>query len=296
MADYFDLMKLFVATAECPSLAAAARKLGLSSASVSRGLTELETRLGSQLVERTTRALALTEQGRLFHAEAKRILADVEAAENALASQRAAPKGRLMIATPSLIGRSWLGPLLPEFLAAYPELELHILLLDRPVHLVEEGIDAALHIGALKDSDLIARKLGEIRMMVCAAPAYIAEYGMPEAPADLAQHRCLLFADASAAPEWRFRDANGRDVNILPPARLSTNALDLAVRAARDGCGLVRAPSWQIAADLKRGVLVPVLESYERPPAPLHVVFTKARSHLPKLRVFLDFLADHRIF
>jgi DNA-binding transcriptional LysR family regulator len=296
VADYFDLMRLFVATAECSSLAAAARKLGLSSASVSRGLTELETRLGSRLVERTTRALGLTEQGRLFYSEVKRILADVEAAENALALQSAAPKGRLTIATPSLIGRFWLGPLVAEFLAAYPDLDLNVLLLDRPVHLIEEEIDVALHIGALQDSDLIAQKLGDIRMIVCAAPAYIAQYGMPEQPEDLAQHRCLVFADAAAAPEWRFRATNGRNIVVFPPARLTTNALDLTVQAALDGCGLVRAPSWQIATALTRGALVPVLESYERPPAPLHLVFTKARSHLPKLRVFRDFLAERRIF
>lgn len=296
MADYFDLMKLFVATAECQSLAAAARKLGLSSASVSRGLSEIETRLGSQLVERTTRALALTEQGRLFYSEAKRILADVEAVENSLASQRRAPKGRLTVATPSLIGRFWLGSLVAQFLTAYPDLDLNVLLLDRPVHLIEEDIDAALHIGGLKDSDLIAHKLGDIRMIVCAAPSYIAQNGMPEQPDDLAQHRCLVFADVAAAPEWRFRAPNGRNIAIMPPARLTTNALDLAVQAALDGCGLVRAPSWQIAAALKRGALVPVLESYERPPAPLHLVFTKARSHLPKLRVFCDFLAAHKIF
>jgi DNA-binding transcriptional LysR family regulator len=296
MADYFELMKLFVTTAECPSLAAAARKLGLSSASVSRGLADIETRLGSRLIERTTRALALTEQGRLFYGEAKRILADVAAAENALASQRQAPKGRLTVATPSLIGRFWLGPLVAEFLIAYPDLDLNVLLLDRPVHLIEEGIDAALHIGALKDSDLIAQKLGDIRMIVCASPSYIAQYGMPEQPDDLTQHRCLVFADVAAAPEWRFRAANGRNMSIIPPARLSTNALDLAVQAALDGCGFVRAPSWQIAAALKRGALVPVLESYERPPAPLHLIFTKARSHLTKLRVFRDFLADHRSF
>ncbi len=289
-------MKLFVATAECQSLAAAARKLGLSSASVSRGLSEIETRLGSQLVERTTRALALTEQGRLFYSEAKRILAEVEAAENALASQRQTPKGRLTVATPSLIGRFWLGPLVAEFLSAYPDLDLNVLLLDRPVHLIEEDIDAALHIGALKDSDLIAHKLGDIRMIVCAAPSYIAQNGMPEQPDDLAQHRCLVFADVAAAPEWRFRTGNGRNMAIMPPARLTTNALDLAVQAALAGCGLVRAPSWQIAAALNRGALVPVLESYERPPAPLHLVFTKARSHLPKLRVFCDFLAAHKIF
>jgi DNA-binding transcriptional LysR family regulator len=296
VADYFDLMRLFVATTECPSLAAAARKLGLSSASVSRGLTELETRLASRLVERTTRALALTEQGRLFYGEAKRILADVEAAENAVASQNATPKGRLTVATPSLIGRFWLGPLVADFLSAYPDLDLNVLLLDRPVHLIEEEIDAALHIGALRDSDLVAQKLGDIRMIVCAAPAYIAQYGMPEQPEDLAQHRCLVFADAAAAPEWRFRAANGRNIAILPQARLTTNALDLAVQAALEGCGLVRAPSWQIAAALARGALVPVLESFERPPAPLHLVFTKARSHLPKLRVFRDFLTDRRIF
>ncbi len=296
MADYFDLMKLFVATAENGSLAAAARKLGVSSASVSRGLTELEVRLGVKLVERTTRALALTEQGRRFHEDVRRILAEVDAAQDALHEKQGTPAGRLAISAPSLLGRFWLGPLLPTFLDAYPQVTLDLSLLDRSVHLIEEGFDAALQIGKLENSDLIARKLGDIRMIVCAAPAYLQHHGIPQSPEELQDHRCLVFADPAAAPEWRFRRKDGRNVTILPPARLCSNALDLVVAAAIDGAGLVRAPAWQIAAAVKSGRLTPVLEAYERPPAPLHIVFTKARSHLPKLRVFVDFVFAHRAF
>lgn len=296
MADYFELMKLFAACAESPSLAAAARRLGLSSASVSRGMTELETRLGTTLIERTTRALVLTEQGRLFYEDVKRILGEIEAAENALASKLARPTGRLALATPSLIGRYWLGPLLPQFLEANPDLRIDLLLLDRPVHLVEESLDAALHIGHLEDTDLIARKLGEIRMIVCAAPAYLARRGVPEHPEDLMRHECLVFADTGAAPEWRFQTAEGRKIAIVPPARLRSNALDLVVAAAMEGGGLVRAPSWQVADALADGRLLPVLKAYERPPAPLNLLFTKARSHLPKVRALVDFLSAHRRF
>lgn len=296
MADYFDLMKLFVVTAESPSLASAGRKLGLSSASVSRGMTELETRLGTALVERTTRSLALTEQGRLFYEDVKRILAEIEAAENALTFELEVPVGRLCISAPSLLGRFWLGPLLPQFLRQHKRVTIDLLLLDRPVHLIEEALDAALHIGHLEDSELIARKLGDIRMVVCAAPAYLAKHGLPQTPEDLMRHECLVFADAGAAPEWRFQAKDGRKITIAPPARLRSNALDIVAAAALQGTGLVRAPSWQVAAAIASGRLAPVLEDYERPAAPLHVVFTKARSRLPKLRAFVDFLFTNRKF
>ncbi|TAL77672.1 MAG: LysR family transcriptional regulator [Beijerinckiaceae bacterium] len=289
-------MRWFAVTAESASLASAARKLGLSPATVSRGLTELETRLGAKLVERTTRSLALTEQGRLFQEDARRILVEIEAAEEALSARQKAPAGRLAISAPSLLGRAWLAPLLPEFLATYPRISVDLLLLDRPVRLVEEGLDAALVVGRLESSGLIARKLGDIRMIVCAAPSYLAARGVPETPEDLAHHECLIFADAGAAPEWRFKTGGGERTTIVPPARLTSNALDVVVAAAVQGRGLVRAPLWQVAADLAAGRLVSVLENYERPPAPLHIVFTKTRAGLPKLRAFVDFIFAGRRF
>lgn len=289
MADYFELMKVFIAIAESPSLAAAARKLGVSAATVSRSVTDLETRLKAALVERTTRSLALTEQGRLFYEDAKHILGQVEDAENTVASKLKTPGGRLALSAPSLLGRFWIGPLLPQFLASYPGLAVDLLLLDRPVNLIEEGLDAVIHIGHLEDSELLARKLGDIRMVVCGAPSYLATHGTPRTPDDLRAHECLVFADAGTTAEWRFQ-AKDRTIALVPPSRLRSNALDLVVDAARQGAGLVRAPSWQVAADIADGRLVAVLEDYERPTAPLHIIFTKKRSGLPKLRAFVDFL------
>lgn len=173
---------------------------------------------------------------------------------------------------------------------------LDLLLLDRPLHLVEEALDAAIHIGHLEDSDLLARKLGDIRMVVCGTPSYLAKHGVPQRPEDLMDHECLVFADAGAAPEWRFQSSDGRKIAIAPRARLRSNALDLVIAAALQGGGLVRAPSWQIAAEIASGRLTPVLEAYERPAAPFHVIFTKARSRLPKLRAFVEFLAANRNF
>ena len=177
-------------------------------------------------------------------------------------------------------------------LAQNPLLSLELRLLDRPIRLIEEGIDAALQIGTLADSALIARKLGEIRLLLCAAPAYLTAHPPLQAPQDLADHACLVFSDADEAAEWRFSapGAPDRKITIRPQPRLRANALDVVVEAARAGAGLVRAPSWQIAAHLASGALVPVLPEYEPAPVPLHVVFAEPGSRAPKIRALLDFL------
>ena len=289
--DRFEAMAVFVKVAEASSLSEAARGLGLSLTSVSRQLTALEARLGVRLVVRTTRRLALTEEGRLYHAQARRILAEVEEAELALTAQQAEPTGRLHVGAPTLIGRLRLAPLLPEILTRHPRLAVDLTLTDRSVDLVEDGIDVAIRIGRQPDSSLIARRLGSIRMQVCAAPGYLARRGTPQTPADLAGHDCLVFAEAPGAAAWPFQMAAGR-VMVPIPARIRANSLDAVVAAALGGAGLVRAPSWQIADSIAAGRLLPVLTEFERPAAPVQALFLPNRLLSPKIRLFVDLLAE----
>ena len=288
--DRFEAMAVFVAVAEAGSLSAAARELGLSLTSVSRQLAALEDRLGTRLILRTTRRLALTEAGRLYREQARRILSEVEEAEQALTAHQSEPSGRLHVAAPTLIGRLKLAPLLPEVLARHPRLSIDLTLTDRPVDLVEDGIDLAIRIGRLPDSSLIVRRLGHIRMQVCAAPGYLARRGEPAAPEDLAGHDCVVFAAAPGPVSWPFQTPAGR-VTVPVAARIRANDLDAAVAAALAGAGLVRAPSWQVADLLAAGRLKPVLTAYERPSTPVQALFLPSRLLSPKIRLFADVLA-----
>lgn len=288
--DRFAAMAVFVKVAEAGSLSAAARGLGLSLTSVSRQLAALEARLGMRLVIRTTRRLALTEAGRLYHDQARRILGEVEEAEQALTAHQSEPVGRLHVAAPTLIGRLKLAPLLPDFLARHSGLAVDLTLTDRPVDLVEDGVDLAIRIGRLPDSSLIVRRLGGIRMRVCAAPGYLARRGAPAVPEDLAGHDCVVFATAPGPVSWPFRTPAG-SVTVPVAARIRANDLDAAVAAALAGAGLVRAPSWQVADLVAAGRLKPVLIGYERPSTPVQALFLPSRLLSPKIRLFTDFLA-----
>ncbi|WP_395676313.1 LysR family transcriptional regulator [Inquilinus sp.] len=287
----FEAMAVFVKVAEAGSLSAAGRELGLSLTSVSRQLAALEEQLGTRLVLRTTRRLALTEAGRLYHEQARHILGEVAEAEQALTAPESAPTGRLHVSAPTLIGRLKLAPLLPEFLARHPGLAIDLTLTDRPVDLVEDGIDLAIRIGRLPDSSLVMRRLGGIRMRICAAPDYLAHCGEPAVPEDLAGHDCVVFATVPGPISWPFQTAAGR-VMVPVTARLRANDLDAAVAAALAGAGLVRAPSWQVADLVAAGRLVPVLAAYERPSAPVQALFLPSRLLSPKIRLFADFLAE----
>jgi DNA-binding transcriptional LysR family regulator len=252
----------------------------------------LEQALGTRLVERTTRHLALTESGLLYYERAKQILEEVDEAERGLTAQSDIASGRLHVSAPSLLGRLRLGPILPFYLAAQPRVSIDLLLVDRPVRLADEGIDVALRVGPLQDSGLIVRKLDDIQLVVCAAPDYLRRRGEPLAPEDLAEQDCLAFGDRPGVAEWSFQDdAMRRSLRI--PTRICANDFDTLVSAALAGAGLVRVPSWQVAHHLADGRLKVVLEAYQRPPAPLSVLTPRSRLLLPKVRAFVDFLQQH---
>jgi DNA-binding transcriptional LysR family regulator len=287
--DKLAAMRVFVKIAEAGSLSAAGRQRGLPLNSVSRQLIALEEMLGTTLVERTTRHLSLTEAGRLYHERAKEILAEVAEAELGLTAQTGVASGRLHVSSPSLLGRMRLSPTLPIFLAEQTQVSIDLMLVDRPIRIAEEGIDVALQVGPLEDSGLIARKLDDIQLVVCAAPDYLRRRGEPATPDDLIEQDCLGFGDVPGVAEWSFQDGAERKA-IRISTRLWANDLDALVRAALAGAGLVRVPSWQVAHLLADGRLRIVLGAYQRPPTPLTVLTLRNRLRLPKVRAFVDFL------
>jgi DNA-binding transcriptional LysR family regulator len=287
--DRFDAMTVFARVVEAGSLSAAARSIPMSLTSVSRHLAALEQRLGTQLLRRTTRHLSLTDEGRLVYERAKTILSELQEMEMTISASRSEPSGRLRVSAPVLIGRLLIAPQLPAFLARHPLVDIDLLLIDRAVNLVEEDIAVAVRVGRLPDSSLVARRLAEIRMVVCAAPSYLARRGRPTAPADLRQHDCLVFSDTLGPIEWRFQSPKGR-ISVKVRGRLCVNNLDAVVSAAIGGAGIARVPSWQVSADMSAGRLEALLTHYERPATPVHAVFQHSKVSSAKIRAFIDYL------
>jgi DNA-binding transcriptional LysR family regulator len=289
--DRVAAMTTFVRVVQAGSLSAAARSLDMSLPSVSRQIDWLEEHLGTRLLVRTTRHLTLTEGGGTYYEQAKRILAAIEEAEITLSAQHATPSGRLIVSAPVLLGRLHLAPLVPEFLARFPRLTVDLLLLDRIVNLVEEGIDVAIQPGPLEDSALIARKLGAFRRVVCAAPSYLQRRGEPKQPQDLENHDCIVFTLLDSAQEWCFRTEAG-DVKVPVSGRLRANNHDATVVAALGGAGLALGPSWMVRDDILAGRLIPVLQDFEPRATEVYALFAHLHLMSAKVRAFTDFLVE----
>lgn len=234
--------------------------------------------------------LALTDAGRTYYASAKRLLAEVDEVEHGLTAEAAQPAGRLRVTSPTLFGRVHLMPLLAEFLVRYPRVILDVSLMDRPVSLVEEGIDLSIIVGELDDSSLISRRLGAIRWVLSAAPDYLERRGFPATLADLATHDCLIYSQQSNADEWRMMD-KGAVVRIRVPVRMRSNTLDGVVTAAVQGAGVVLAPAWAVAEHAANGRLKLLLRQHEMPARPINAILTHNRLLAGKVRTLLDFLA-----
>ncbi|WP_244069049.1 LysR family transcriptional regulator [Bradyrhizobium sp. Ce-3] len=285
-------MAAFVRAVETGSLSAAARSLPSSLTSVSRQISALEEHFGTRLLLRTTRQLVLTDDGRMLYERAKSILGEVREIEAMLARDPHQPSGRIRLSSPSLIGRLVIAPLLVEFLRRYPALSVDLLLIDRAVDMVEEDIHLAIRIGRLRDSQLVTRKLTDLQMIVCASPDYLERRGEPRTPDELSSHDCLVFSDSPGSAEWRFADGSKTGRKFRISGRLWMNSLDALVGAARDGAGIVRAPSWQVQADLASGRLKRLLIDHEPAPTPLHLMLQPSRLASPKIRAFVDYLVE----
>lgn len=285
--DRLQAMGVFARVAELGGLAAAGRALDLSPAAVTRAIAALEAHLGARLLIRTTRRVRLTEAGRTYLADVRRILAEIAEAEAAAAGSHGMARGVLRITAPTQFGRLHLGPLLPEFLDRYPEVELELLLVDRVVDLVEEGIDMALRIGAPGQGSLTALELGRVRRVVVGAPAYLARRGEPRDPSDLAAHRLIAPTSLMRGNVWDFV-VDGMPCALPVRAPLRTSQPDMAIDAALAGYGLTRVPIYQVAAALGRGDLRIVLAGFEAPPLPVSLVTVEGRRAAARLRVFID--------
>jgi DNA-binding transcriptional LysR family regulator len=287
--DRLRAMNAFVAVAEAEGFAAAAKRVGMSPPAITRAVAALEEHLGTRLFKRTTRAVRLSEAGVRFLADCKRILGEIEEAESSAAGAHAAPRGSVAVTAPAMFGRLFVAPLVTDFLAQYPQLLVRLLLIDRVVDLIEEGLDVAIRIAHLPDSSLTAVRVGSMRRVVCAAPAYLARHGTPRVPADLAHLEAIHFSFAQQRP-WTFR-VNGRPRVVRPAAHLVANTAEVAVTAAVAGRGVARLLSYQVEREVRSGELQIVLPEFEPPPIPVHVVHAEGRRAAARVRTFVDFAA-----
>lgn len=286
--DRLEAMSLVLAVAEAGSLSAAARRRKAPLATVSRKVSELEAHLQTKLFNRSSRALELTDAGRSYIAASKRILADVAEAERAASGEYTTPRGDLMVSAPVALGRRYLQPVVAEFLAAYPDVDVHLSLQDRTVNLLEEHVDVAFRIGALADSSLIAVRAGEICRVVCASPGYLKARGTPKTPDDLSRHDCISFPPTQSPSIWRFK--RGQIDYVVPVrSRLVVSNLESSCDAARAGVGVAVVFSYHVADMIKSGELVLVLQDYQPAPLPVNFVYSPNRFMPVKLRAFLDF-------
>jgi len=290
--DRIEAMSILVAAVETGSFTAAARKLGTSLPTVSRKVAELEAHLNARLLIRSTRSLTLTDAGDAYVAACRRILEHVGDAERAASGEYRAPRGDLVITAPVVFGRLHVLPVVTEFLAAFPEVNVRLALSDRNVHLIDDHVDVAVRIGALPDSGLVAIRVGTVRHIVCGSPAYFASHWVPSEPAELSAMACVSFEGIAPTSSWGFADRNSRTLKpVAISPRLSVNTAEAALDAAIAGLGLTRVLSYQAARAVADGTLLVVLADFEPDPLPIHLVHAGQGIAPLKLRAFLDFAA-----
>ena len=285
-------MSVFVRVVEAESFSAAARSLKLTPSAVSKLVSRLEDRLGARLLNRTTRRLSLSEEGRAFYQRCLPILAAIEEAERAVTELHAEPRGLLKVNSSTAFGQYHISPLIPEFTAKYPDLRIQLTLTDSIVNLVEEEVDVAIRIGELPDSSLIARKLAPARRVVAGAPSYLGRVGTPKSPDDLKDHNCLTLSFETSLNQWEFAGPDGpRRMRVS--GNYETNNATAMHAAALDGLGLIRSADFIVGPDIRAGRLIPVLTDFETDRAPnIYAVYSHARHLSPKVRAFVDLLAD----
>ena len=287
--DRLDAMSIFAAVVEAGSFSAASRRLGVPLPSVSRKVAELEAHLNARLLIRTTRKLTLTDAGAAYLAASRNILEQVAEAERAASGEYLTPRGDLAIAAPIVFGRLHVLPAVTAFLAAFPDIDVQLVLADRNADLIGDQIDVAVRIGSLHDSSMMALRVGAVRQVVCASPEFLAARGAPKAPGDLAALPCVTFA-ATATTCWSFA-SKGRAMSVPVRSRLVVNTAEAAIDAAIAGVGIVRVLSYQVESAIHERRLKIVLADAEPPPLPVHLIYP-AQSHTPlKLRRFLEFAA-----
>jgi DNA-binding transcriptional LysR family regulator len=285
--DRLEAMSVIVAVTETGSFSAASRRLKKPVATVSRNVAELEARLKAQLFQRSSRQMTLTDAGRSYIEACKRIIEQVDDAEREVSGEYRIPKGDLAITSPWGLGHMHLMPIAVEFMNAYPEIALRLVLTDRIVDTVEENIDISIRIGNLADSNLIATKVGSVRFVLCASPGYLAEHGHPSEPTELAVHDCISIDSVAPQRSWKFIK-DGREMVVPIRSRLTVSDSEAAIEAAIAGAGITRVMSYKMEAARRAGQLVLMLEEYEQEPWPVHIVYAERKPVPLKLRAFLN--------
>ncbi|TFF39963.1 LysR family transcriptional regulator [Pseudomonas sp. RIT623] len=290
--DQIHLMKVFVAVGELESFAAAARRLAISPAAVTRAVSALEEQLGVKLLQRTTRSVRLTEAGGRYLEDTRHILASIIEANEAAAGINAAPKGDLAVTAPILFGKKFVMPCIVRYLQQYPEVDVSAFFLDRVVNLVEEGMDVAVRIGQLPDSGLKALRVGKMRRLLCASPEYLERHGTPRHPSELQKHEVIAAGTLSPRTDWRFGAIDDPTLIRMKP-RLTVTSNDAAIAAASAGLGIARLLSYQVADEVAAGRLQVILAEYEEAPWPIHILHRESKYGSTKVRTFIDMLAEH---
>jgi DNA-binding transcriptional LysR family regulator len=285
-----DGIAAFARVVDSGGFSAAAQRLGISKSAVSAQVQRLEERLGVRLLNRTTRRISVTEAGAAYYRHCARILADAEAAEQAASALQREPRGVLRITAPDCFAWMHVAPAVPAFLKRYPELSVDITSSAAHVNLVDEGLDLAIRIGVLADSPLVVRRLAPSRLVVCAAPAYLAAHGTPREPGDLAGHNCLCTGLLPWGDEWRLAGKQS-SARVAVGGSLRSNSAELLRSAALDGVGVVLLPTWAVADALRAGALRRVLPDWEPPASTIYAAYPGARMMTMKVRAFVDHLA-----
>lgn len=288
--DRLHEMEVFIAVADAGGFAKAGTRLRISPPAVTRAVSSLEARLGARLLNRTTRSLSLTEAGSRFLDDARRLVGEIDAAEKSAAGEEGAPRGHITATASVTLGRSLLTPIVSAFLAAHPHVSVSVLLLDRVVNLVEEGIDVSIRIGHLADSSLVAKRVGSVRRILVASPDYLRRRGIPGAPTDLRAHSVIGFSSLMPNRQWRFAGKQGTESVALSP-RFEVNDAVAAITAAEAGDGITIALSYMVAERIRAGRLATVLEEFAPGEIPVQLVHPHTRLIAPSVRAFGDFMA-----
>jgi DNA-binding transcriptional LysR family regulator len=289
----FSQIKTFVTLVECHSISKAAEKMDVAVSAVSRRLKELESNLGVQLIQRTTRKMHLTEAGERFYQRCVHLLEDFDEAKQEAGNTATALSGTLKIATPMSFGVAHLAPAIATFMHLHPQIKIDLDMSDRRIDLVEEGVDLAIRIGTLEDSSLMARKLASVRHVVCASPDFLNRYGRPEIPQDLSEMPTLCYGNLSQPGTWHYRDKDNHPANVKVAMRMRATNGDALVEAAVAGLGILCEPSFIVHGAVERGLLTPILTDYQWYAMNIYAVYPQTR-HMPaRVRAFIEFLTSH---
>jgi len=290
--DRFSALRVFAQVVESGGFSRAAERLGVSTTAVSRQVAELEAHLQTRLLNRTTRRLSLTESGQAFYGRAVQVLNDLDEAEREASKAAVAPRGTIRLTASVTFGTRHVAPAIAGFMRRYPDVKFDVQLSDRMVDLVEEGFDLAIRIGGTGSENIVARKLGEMCLVACAAPEYLARHGTPATPQDLTRHNCFTYEYALPRNQWQFHGPDGREHEVRIAGTVHSNSGDLHAALAAEGAGVAFEPGFMVESDIRAGRLVALLPEYRGSPSPIYAVYPTRKHLTAKVRLFVEYLAE----